>query len=103
MPYRIVFEEPPASRSGEHSGHSELINFLTNLDENHRGKWARLAKSRKHISYIYNLRKNRFPNMEIVSRRNNDRTFGVWVRFHDAPVKVRNSGGRKATVKGKTS
>lgn len=98
MPYRIIFEEPPASRTGQRP-ENELTEYLTNLDQNHRGKWARLAKSRKHISYLYNLRKSKFPNMEIVTRRNADRTYGVWVRMTDAPVPTRSRGGRKPKAK----
>lgn len=92
--YRIHFEEPPASRGVGNPG--ELSNFLSNIDENHRGRWVRLDKNRKHIAYLYGLRKQKFPNMEIVTRKNPNGTFGVWVRFHDEPV-VTKPRGRNAT------
>jgi hypothetical protein len=84
--YRIIFEAPPSPRGVGAPG--ELSKFLQNLDENHRGEWVRLSKARKHISYLFNIRKAKFPNMEIVTRKNPNGTFGVWVRFHNEPVKT---------------
>lgn len=92
--YRIIFEAPPASRAGAAPG--ALTGFLQNLDVNHRGKWVRLSKNKKHISYLFGMRKNKFPNMEIVTRKNDNGTFGVWVRFHDEPVKVVPRGRQAA-------
>jgi len=84
--YRIIFEEPPVSTRLGAPG--TLTKFLTNLDNNHRGEWVRLYKNAKHISYLFSVRKNKFPNMEIVTRKNQNGTFGVWIRFHDEPVKT---------------
>lgn len=97
MSYRIIKEAPPASTQGRTN--SGLRAFLTECDTNHRGEWLRLTKSQKNISYLYIVRRNYFPNMEIVTRKNTNGTFGVWVRFHDKPVKTRSNVGRKKAVK----
>ena len=83
--YRIIKETPPPSKRGAPGGGS-LTTFLHKVEAEAPGEWVLLDKKRKYISYLYNLRNASFPNMEIVTRKNKDGTFGVWIRFHDAPV-----------------
>jgi len=90
--YRIVFEEPPAARRGQASNGS-LQKLIEDLDKNHRNKWARESKARKHISYLYGLRK-KYPNMRIATRKNPNGTFGVWIRMEDAPVALQHNGSK---------
>ena len=51
------------------------------LFEEHPGEWAVLDRHRKHIGYLYNLKK-RASNLEIATRKNADGTFGVWVKMN---------------------
>lgn len=89
--YRLVFEEPPASRAGRRpdAGVATFYQKLAHINENHKNTWVRLFKNKKHISSLYSIRKDKFPNMELVTRKNQNGTYGVWVRFGDKPVKVR--------------
>jgi hypothetical protein len=95
--YRLVFEEPPTSRAGRRptTAGNAFAKKLAHINENHRNEWVRLFSNKKHISNLYSIRKNAFPNMELVTRKNTNGTYGVWVRFVDKPVKVR----RRTTTK----
>lgn len=84
--YRIIKQNPPDAQYG---APESLSKFLRELDTNHRGDFYLLDKKRKHLAYLYQLRRKQFPNMEIVTRKNKDGTFGVWVKFHDDPVELR--------------
>lgn len=83
--YRIVLENPPAPRQGR-PGMGALQRFLLELESTHPGEWAVLDRSRKHIGYIYNLKK-KFPNLNVNARQNDDGTYGVWVKM-DATSKA---------------
>ena len=78
--YRIIIEDPPAGRQGG-PGNGPLQTFLKRLFAEHPGEWAVLDRHRKHIGYLYNLKK-RFPNLEVATRKNADDTFGVWVKMN---------------------
>ena len=54
--YRIVLEDPPAPQRGRPGG-GNLQRYLQRLEEEHPGEWAVLDRTRKHIGYIYNLKK----------------------------------------------
>ena len=60
-----------------------LQRFLIDLETQHPGEWAVLDRSRKHIGYIYNLKK-KFPNLDVNARQNDDGTYGVWVKMEKA-------------------
>ena len=78
--YRIIIEDPPAGRQGG-PGNGPIQAFLKRLFEEHPGEWAVLDRHRKHIGYLYNLKK-RASNLEIATRKNADGTFGVWVKMN---------------------
>jgi len=80
--YRIIIEDPPAGQKGG-PGNGPVQNLLRRLAEDHPNEWAVLDRSRKHIGYLYVLKK-RFPNLEVATRKNRDGTFGVWVRMTSA-------------------
>ena len=42
-----------------------------------------MDRSRKHIGYIYNLKK-KFPNLDVNARQNDDGTYGVCVKMEKA-------------------
>ena len=91
--YRIKFvESPPEAKIGRPASRKETLNeTLTRLDNNHRGKWARIGTTHKNVGFIYTVRKNNFPNMEIVTRTvqsgKNKGSHEMYVRFHDKPIK----------------
>jgi len=80
--YQVVIEDPPAQQRGR-PGNGNLQKFLQTLEETHPGEWAVLDRSRKHIGYIYNLKK-KFPNLDVNARQNDDGTYGVWVKMEKA-------------------
>lgn len=80
--YQVVIEDPPAQQRGR-PGNGNLQRFLLTLEETHPGEWCVLDRSRKHIGYIYNLKK-RYPNLEVQTRLNDDGTYGVWVKMNKA-------------------
>ena len=80
--YQVVLEDPPAQQRGR-PGNGNLQRFLLELEETHPGEWCVLDRSRKHIGYIYNLKK-RYPNLSVQTRQNDDGTYGVWVKMDKA-------------------
>lgn len=78
--YRIVVEEPPPIRA-KAAPKPGLTSLLSQVAQNHPGQWVRITKGVKHTGYVFILKKKKFPNMEITTRRNADGTTGVWVRF----------------------
>jgi len=93
MGYRIKFEVPPAPENGKRRNKKQTFRgMLENLRDNHSDKfanpeiWARVG-TYKSISRFYMIRNEHFPNMNIRTKTNADKTMTVWVRFEDAPVK----------------
>lgn len=82
--YRIIIEDPPAGRQGG-PGNGPIQAFLQRLLEEHPGEWAVLDRNRKHIGYLYNLKK-RFTNLSVATRKNRDGTYGVWVKMDSVTV-----------------
>ena len=82
--YRIIIEDPPAGRQGG-PGNGPIQAFLKRLLDEHPGERAVLDRNRKHIGYLYNLKK-RFPNLSVATRKNRDDTFGVWVKMDSVTV-----------------
>jgi len=80
--YRIIIEDPPAGKQGG-PGNGPIQAFLKRLYDEHPGEWAVFDRHRKHIGYLYNLKK-RVPNLSIATRKNADGTFGVWVKMSPA-------------------
>jgi hypothetical protein len=80
--YQIVLETPPEPQRGR-PGHGNLQKFLARLEEEHPGEWSVLDRNRKHIGYIYNLKK-KYPNLSVNARQNDDGTYGVWVKMDKA-------------------
>ena len=67
--YRIIIEDPPAGRQGG-PGNGPIQTFLKRLLDEHPGEWAVLDRHRKHIGYLYNLKK-RFPKaLKALKKRN---------------------------------
>ena len=84
--YRIIVEDPPAGRQGG-PGNGPIQAFLARIYDEHPGEFVVLDRSRKHIGYLYNLKK-RYPNLVIATRKNRDGTFGVWVKM--MPLSLRD-------------
>lgn len=77
--YKIVVEEPPAPASAKRG--NSLPDLLVKVHDRHHGKWVRIAKNVKHTGYIFLLKRQKFPTMQITTRKNSDGTSGIWVKF----------------------
>jgi len=91
--YKIVFEEPPR-RGPNHGG---LTDFLTTLNTKHPDRWVVIDRSMKTLSHLYYQRKHNFPNLEIRSRINTNKTFSVWIRMTSGPLPEKPVVAKKAT------
>lgn len=86
--YRIVLEEPPSlaakAKVKKAPQRSLLRQFIDRVDSEYPDKWVVAERSVKTASMFYYIRKHNYPHMEVVTRRNPDKTFGVWVRMVSA-------------------
>ena len=82
-PYRIKLEDPPESNRGKAST-GALQDLIRRLGEEHPGQWSVLDRKKKNIGYLYSLKKQH-PKLDIVTRKNKDGTFGVWIKVGRKP------------------
>lgn len=87
MTYRIVLQDPPprVNRNGRQTKVDTLRDLLRQIDAEHPDRWVLIDKASKKQSTFYYLRKEEFPQMEIVTRKNADgKSSAVYLRMVSA-------------------
>ena len=80
----IKLENPPESARGRAPAGGALADLIQRLGDQHPGEWALLDRKKKNIGYLYSLKKQH-PKLDIVTRKNKDGTFGVWIKVGRKP------------------
>ena len=95
--YRIVLQEPPAPHIGRVPGGGVIQHYIARLGQEAPGQWALFEKSRKHLAYLYQIKKNT-PGLEMRVVSNGNKTFQIFFRY-TPPVGEEATKTKKASAK----
>ncbi len=78
--YRIVLQEPPKHHMGRIPGGGAIQHYIERLGKEAPGQWALFEKNRKHLAYLYGLKK-KTPGLEMRVVSNGNKTFQIYFRY----------------------